>query len=222
MSVTHPVYASKELAQVWLYDRQAGALSQHLQQVIVTQEVEPARVVQYIIAIIVKQTKMFSSCVSGTPGAFGVAHMVSWLVSMLITCAHRWGLHACLEVHTRLVCLSMHGFLQCRSRGNTPPLQHTAYGNTTFVYMCICVFVFVYLCMLFTHLGKAARLSSRNSFNAFWQDSNWLDMLPRRSSTRGMFANAATFPEACTTHETSGNSMAYPSRRLCALQLVPE
>jgi hypothetical protein len=39
---THPGYASKQLLEVWLHDCQAGALAEHLKQVGVAQEVEPA------------------------------------------------------------------------------------------------------------------------------------------------------------------------------------
>lgn len=42
----YPVYACKELLEVWLDDCKAGALSQHFQQVIITKEVEPAQHMQ--------------------------------------------------------------------------------------------------------------------------------------------------------------------------------
>lgn len=35
------MYACKQLFEVWLDDCQAGALAQHLQKVVITQEIEP-------------------------------------------------------------------------------------------------------------------------------------------------------------------------------------
>lgn len=40
---TYPVNACKQLFEVWLNHCQAGTLAKHLQQVIITQKVEPAR-----------------------------------------------------------------------------------------------------------------------------------------------------------------------------------
>lgn len=57
-----------------------------------------------------------------------------------------------------------------------------------------------------THRGKAARLSSRNSFSARWQDSSWVAMLDRRSSTRGSDANDTTLPLACVQSQRASVS----------------